>query len=315
VADEFETPHSLFSAYEQGLSGYIYSPRDKDEFLSGQPKAFFDEPDLRGSGKGKRALLWGYTLKFDSQAFAERQSTGDCVSHGSRGARDTTRAVQLLVKGEPASWYRRGATEPTYGARGHGGQGMSPARASKFERDVGFLARAKYPPCDLTKYNASYGIRWGRSGVPEDVKELCNANKVGVITNIRTQEDLMDAMANGYAAHSGQSASWAAEPNSKNIHGRTRAGWNHDMQICGYDDTKTHWPFRVWFIQNSWGAWNQPVKDWPADYPPQPAGMIVTQEEDFNVCVASGDCWVYGSIDGYPPQELPDYGAIGLLAK
>jgi hypothetical protein len=55
------------------------------------------------------------------------------------------------------------------------------------------------------------------------------------------------------------------------------------------------------------------VKDWPKDYPPQVPGMIVTTAEDFDVCVRSGDCWVYGSIDGYPPQHLPDYGAIGML--
>jgi hypothetical protein len=43
--------------------------------------------------------------------------------------------------------------------------------------------------------------------------------------------------------------------------------------------------------------------------------MIGTKDDDFNVCVSSGDCWVYGSIDGYPPQRLPDYGAIGLLSR
>jgi hypothetical protein len=135
---------------------------------------------------------------------------------------------------------------------------------------------------------------------------------VGQITLVRTQEELMDAMYNGYAAHSGQSAGWAAAPNSKNVHPRGRS-WNHDMAIVGFDDTKEYWPFTVWFIANSWGPWNQPVKDWPKDYPPQVPGMIVTTAEDFDVCVSSGDCWVYGSIDGYPPQHLPDYGAIGML--
>jgi len=150
--------------------------------------------------------------------------------------------------------------------------------------------------------------------VPADVQQLCNRNKVGRITNVRTQEDLMDALVNGYAAHSGQYAAWDSTPKG-NIHRRARGGWSHDMAILGYDDTKTHWPFRVWFIQNSWGRWNSPVQDWPADYPPQPPGMIVTRAEDFDVCVRNGDCWVYGDIDGYPPQKLPDYGTIGLLSK
>ena len=314
MADEYKDPLSLLSAYEQGLTGYIDSPRDKAEFMESQPYQYFDEPNIKDSGKGQRALLWGYSLKLDPKSFSERQTTGDCVAHGSRNARDVTRASAILARHQPFDWYKRGATEPTYGARGHGGQGMSPAKASKFERDVGFLARERYDFGDLSKYDASYGIKWGRSGVPSGVQELCGKNKVGRITNVRSQGDLMDAMVNGYAAHSGQYAGWNSSPTG-NIHRRSRNAWNHDMCICGYDDTKSHWPYRVWFIINSWGAWNSPVPDWPADYPPQPPGLIVTKDDDFDVCVRNGDCWVYGDIDGYPPQKLPDYGTIGLLSK
>jgi hypothetical protein len=314
VSDELDTPYSLLRAYEDGMQGYIFNPREREEFLESQRYAYFNEPNISGVGLGKRALLWQYTLKLDPKAFSERQTTGDCVSHGSRNARDTTRAVEILVNKEPESWFARGATEPTYGARGHGGQGMSPARASQFERDVGFLARKDYEIVDLSKYDSTIGTRWGRTGVPSEVQELCKKNKVGRIANVRTQRELMDALFNGYACHSGQYAAWQPSPSSRNVHELAAKGWNHDMAVLGYDDTKEHWPFRVWFVVNSWGAWNQPIKDWPKDYPPQVPGMIVTTEEDFDVCVSSGDCWVYGSIDGYPPQRLPDYGTIGLLA-
>jgi len=299
--------------YEDGLPGYIEDVRAKIEFLESQQYQAFSEPNLKGSGRGKRALLWAYVRKLDPTAFTEVQTTGDCVAHGSRNAREGSRAVEILVNKEPEDWFKRGATEPTYGARGHSGQGMAPARASRFERDVGFLARHKYPMVDLSKYDSSIGSRWGSSGVPEDVKALCRQNKVGVISNVVSQEDLMDALFNGYAAHSGQSAAWSATPNSKNIHPRAAVPWAHDLAILGYDDTQEFWPFRVWFLPNSWGRWNQPVKDWPKSYPEQIPGMIVTSAEDFNVCVASGDCWTYGKIGGYPPQKLPDFGTIGLL--
>ena len=301
-------------AYEDGLTGYIFDMRAKHEFLDGQKYQFFNEPNIKGSGIGKRALLWQYAKKLDSRCFTERQTTGDCVSHGSRNARDISRAVEILVKKEPEDWFHMGATEPTYGARGHGGEGMSPARASQFERDFGFLARTKYEGVvDLTKYNSSLGSRWGSGGVPENVKELCKKNKVGVIASVKTQADLMDAMFNGYAAHSGQFAAWDAASNSKGIHGRAPGGWNHDMCIAGYDDSKEFFPFRVWMIQNSWGPWNQKPKAWPKEYGEWIPGMILTSADDFDVCVDSADCWTYGSIEGYPPQRLPDYGTIGLL--
>ena len=312
---DLETPYSLLAAYDRGLTGYINDPRAKYEFLESQKYQYFNEPNIRNSGKGKRALLWQYAKQLDKRCFTERQTVADCVSHGSRNARDISRAVEILVKREPEGWFAMGATEPTYGARGHGGEGMSPAKASQFERDVGFLARTDYEGVvDLTKYDARIGARWGSSGgVPESVKTLCKQHKVGVITNVRSQDDLLDAMVNGYAAHSGQYASWSADSNSKGIHGRSPGGWNHDMCICMVDDSKEIFPFRVWGIMNSWGAWNQKPKAWPKEYPEWVPGMILTSGDDFNVCVENGDCWVYGSIDGFPPQTLPDLGTIGLL--
>lgn len=311
---EFETPYELYKAYENGLPGWQFDMRANVDFLNGQKYQYFAEPNIKGSGLGKRALLWQYAKKLDAKSFTERQTTSDCVSHGSRNARDITRAVEILVKKEPEEWFKMGATEPTYGARGHGGAGMSPGVASKFERDVGFLARHNYEGVvDLTNYNGSLGDKWGRSGLPEKVRELCQKNRVGLISMVRTQEDLMDAMFNGYAAHSGQYAAWDVESNSKGVHGRARGGWNHDMCICGYDDSKEFFPSRVWMIANSWGGWNQKPSGWPKEYGEWVPGMILTSAEDFHVCVDAGDCWVYGSIDGYPPQRLPDYGTVGLL--
>lgn len=300
-------------AYNDGINGWIDSPRDRVLWQESQSRPIYAEPNSVGSGDGKRSTLWGYVRTLDPLSFTEVQTTSDCVAHGSRNARDCTRAVQVLLENKPQSFVIRGATEPTYGARGNGGDGMTPTRAAMYERDTGFVIRQKYGKYDFTKYNGDLGAGWGRTGVPSEVNELCRAHKVGIIRQIQTVRDAKDALANGYGLHSGQYAKWDARPSSKNIHPRLGGGWSHDMATVGMDDTKKHWPFTVFFVQNSWGAWNSPVKDWPSDYPPQVPGMIVTSEEDWSVCVTAGDCWAYGNVDGFPPQKLPDYGAIGLL--
>ena len=312
---ELETPYELLSAYAGGLTGYRPDARLRNQFLEGQRYQAYEERNLAGSGRGKRSLLWPYAQALDKRCFTEKQSTGDCVSHGSRNARDISRAVGILVNREPYEWFQMGATEPTYGARGHSGQGMSPAAASIFERDVGFLSRSDHGIVNLTNYDASIGTRWGAGGVPSNVQELCRRNKVGRITPIKSQNDLMDAMANGYAAHSGQYAAWEVASNDKGIHPRATGGWNHDMAIVGVDDSMEFYPVRVWFIQNSWGRWNQQPKKWPVEYPPWVPGMIVTSQDDFQACIDGNDCWVYGSVEGYPPQKLPDFGSIGLLEQ
>lgn len=311
---DFDTPYSLLNAYQnQGLVGYIDSPRDRALFGESQMKPIYQEGNTAGSGAGQRALLWPYAIALDKLSYTERQTEPDCTSHASRNARDTSRAVQILVAMKPETFIVRGATEPTYGARGHGGAGMSPAKAAMFENSTGFLIRKNYEIVDLSSYKGSIGARWGKGGVPPDVQKLCAENKVGIIRQIRSIADARDALFNGYALMSGQYAAWAPSPSDDHYHKRVSPGWNHAMATVGMDFTKKFWPFNVFFIQNSWGGWNQKPREWPGDYPPWVPGMIVCREEDWAVCVESEDCYAYGSVDGFPPQRLPDYGTIGML--
>lgn len=254
-------------------------------------------------------------VECDQAFIANGYAVHNCVSHASRNARDTSRSVQICITRKAEAFVARGATEPTYGARGHSGGGMAPAKAAMFEHDTGFLIRKKYDAVDLSVYKGAIGAGWGRSGVPDAVKELCREHKVGVIRQIRSIADARDALFNGYALMSGQYAAWDVSPNKDNYHSRISPGWKHAMSTVGMDFTKKHWPFNVFFIQNSWGEWNQKPKEWPKDYPPWVPGMIVTKEDDWAVCIESEDCYAYGSVDGFPPQKLPDYGAIGLLAN
>ena len=311
---ELDTPFALMDAYQNGgMVGYIDSARDRGIFSESQKKPVYSEPNVTGSGQGQRAMLWQYAQKLDPLSYTERQTEPDCVSHASRNARDTTRAVQVLVQNKIEDFVVRGATEPTYGARGFSGGGMAPAKAAMFENQTGFMIRQDYGVVNLSKYDGRIGAGWGRAGVPEDVKKVCNEHKVGVIRQVRTVGDAVDALFNGEALMSGQYAAWSPAPTSQHVHRRISPGWNHAMATVGMDFTKKFWPFDVFFIQNSWGHWNQPPKEWPADYPPWVPGMIVTTATDWSVCIDGNDCYAYGSIEGYPPQRLPDLGTIGLL--
>lgn len=299
------------SKYDK-FCGYVPDQKAKEKFLESQPLQFFS--CAPGSGAGKRAAHWGYYISMDPGAYKEIQEGPDCTSHGSRNALDSTRACSIVSGRRLEDFYRRTATETTYGARGSGGEGMSPATASRFMRDVGYLARAKYPGVDLTEYNFSIGERWGRMGVPESVKSLCGPHKVVTITQVQSMGSLFDALYNGYGCHSGQSAAWSEKPSGL-FHPRARKPWGHDMNIAGYDATKEFWPYEVVFIANSWGGWNLPIEGWPAYLPAPPAGMIVSRAEDAQVCIDGDDCWAFSDAVGYEPTVLPDAGTIGMLSQ
>lgn len=314
MSDDFDTPYSLLNAYQNGgMVGWIDSPRDRGLFSESQPQSVYSEPNSAGSGEGKFAALWQYAVALDKLSYTERQTEPDCTSHASRNARDTTRAVQILLTRQPEAFIVRGATEPTYGARGHGGGGMSPARAAMFENETGYLIRKKYDAVDLSKYTGSIGAKWGRSGVPQEVKDLCKEQKVGIIRQLRSIPDARDALANGYAIMSGQYAAWDAKPTKDHYHPRVSPGWSHALATLGMDFTRKFWPFDVFFIQNSWAAWNELPKEWPSYLPKPVPGMIVCRAEDWSVCIEAEDAYAYGSVDGFPPQRLPDLGSIGLL--
>ena len=70
--------------------------------------AFFKDGSkrIKDSGKGKLSTPFKSVLKFDKNAYIERQTTGDCVSHATRNACDLTRAVEIDV-GDKESWIAR----------------------------------------------------------------------------------------------------------------------------------------------------------------------------------------------------------------
>lgn len=317
------TPQAIHRAYNTGYPFWRFTRDDEraleDLYTSGPPVLFSDVcPHLAGAGEGKRALLYRSRALYDPGAFSqEPQTTGDCVSHGDRNARDVTRAVEIHIKGEPEEYFRRGATEPTYGARGWTGEGMDPATATRFVHEVGWLPRDDYPGVvDLSKYDSRIGTNWGGRGVPEEVKQLCRAHRVGRDIVPRSAGEARDLLASGYAGHSGQNWGTAARTKSDGLN-RRAAGWNHDMATVGMDFTRDLWSVEVFFVPNSWGAWNEPNPVWMQHQDilgPWIPGMIVVPADEYErYFVRSGSISFYADIVGVPRKPLPDWGSSWMV--
>jgi len=318
------TPQELLNLYNNGFPGAPTNPIEWE-------KLFTDNivlgPDSiqhllsTNPGNNKRALLFRSREKYDPGAFGEEsQTTGDCTSHGDRSARDTTRSVEIHIKGEAEEYFKRGATEPTYGYRGHSGQGMDPALAARFVTQNGFLVRQNYSNCvDLTVYNSSVGARWGGSGPPQCVLNLCQEHAVGKYSVPSTPDEAMALFYNGYACHSGQNVGFSSNANSKGYFDRS-GSWNHDMATVGYDDTKEIWPIRVYFVANSWAAWNTQWSKWVNDSElqkilgPPITGMITVAGDVWEQYFLGGQSiYFYSDIDGFPAKVLPNYGTGSFL--
>jgi hypothetical protein len=304
------TPDELYRQYKKGFSGCLWEPHIFEELLATSKYAYFRDgaKKIKNSGKGKLSLPYKSVLKFDKNAYIERQTTGDCVSHGTRSACDISRAVEIDIKGEKESWIARGATEAIYGARGHGGQGMSCARAADFvSKTGGILIRKNYPGvADFSKYNGNLGASWGSRGLPDKVIDEADNHQIRTVSLIRTVEEARDALANGYGLAVCSSYGFSNKRDKQGI-ARVSGSWAHCMAWTACDDTGSE---PLFLVQNSWGKWNDGGHP---EWGPIPDGSFLITSDVAEGMLKQNGSYAFSDFNGFPPQKLPDYGFVDYL--
>ena len=299
------SPQDLYNNYRKGFSGCLWEEHIYEELIESSKYAYFKDgaKKIKTSGKGKLSTPYKSLLKFDKKAFDERQTTGDCVSHGTRNACDISRAVEIDIKKEREGWIARGATEAIYGARGHGGQGMSCARAATFVSETGgIIVRKNYPGvADFSKYNCNLGAGWGGRGLPDKVIDLANDHQIKTTSLVRTVEEARDALANGYGLAVCSGVGFSNKRDKKGI-ARVSGSWAHCMAWVACDDTGSE---PLFLVQNSWGKWNDGGHP---DWGPIPDGSFLITADVASNMLAQNGSYAFSEFDGFPLQKLPDYG-------
>lgn len=297
----FKSSKDLLKAYKNGFVGSWCDPEDTDKLLGELPHPLFGAAafNLYGSGKGKLALLYKSAQKFDTTfGYHESQTVGDCVSHSTRNAVDVTRCHEI-IGGEREEFVARGATEAIYGARGHGGEGMSCSVAARFvNKNGGILIRKDYGFVNLSKYNGSLGDRWGSRGVPADVVNEAKKHQVITVSLINTVDQARDAIANGYAISVCSGSGFSSRRDKYGIAKRS-SGWSHAMAWVAVDDTHEIYNETLFLVQNSWGVWNSGPRRLD-----QPEGSFWIRERDAAEMLAQNGSWVFSDVDGFPPRNV-----------
>jgi hypothetical protein len=305
----FDGIEDVVRSYEKGFEGAICDPEETKTLLADLRTPLFGTTayDLYGAGEGKLSLPYLSLLKFDPGfGPAERQTTGDCVSHAFRNAIDVTRAVEIDVKGERESFITRGATEAIYQSRGDRGQGMTCSTAARYVNEKGgILLRQKYPELDLSVYNSNVGAALR---IPHSLfVTQASKNQVKTVSLIKTVEEARDALANGYAFAHCSMIGFDSKRDSNGI-SRRKGSWAHAMACIGCDDTKKRHSRMLFLIQNSWGKWNGGPKTHN-----QPDGSFWITESDMATILRHNGSWVMSNVDGFPARKLPDYGTTTYL--
>jgi len=270
------TPEELLKAYDEGLMGAPCDPEGLKLLLGELPMPLFGAAayDLEFSGEGKLSLPFKSVMKYvPNFGDSERQTTGDCVSHGTRNAIDITRAVEIDIKGESEAFIARGATEAIYQSRGHYGQGMSCSAAARYvHKNGGILLRKDYGDVDLSEYNATLGIK---HRIPSSIyKTEAQKHQVNTTSLVGSVEEARDALANGYAIACCSGLGFSSTRNSHGVAAR-KGSWSHAMAWIACDDTHESYKETLFLVQNSWGRWNGGPKKHG-----QPDGSFWIREKD-----------------------------------
>lgn len=234
----------------------------------------------------------------------------NCVAHSTRNAVDVARAVQIDVEKRQESFVTVGATEAIYASRGHTGEGMSCSVAARFVNQTGgVLLRKNYPDLriDLTRYN---GTGWNRQwlrGLPQNVVNEARKHQVKTTSLIRSIAQARDAIANGYAISVCSNVGFNSRRDQNGI-ASPNGTWYHAMAWCGCDDTRTRLNETLFLVVNSWGRWNAGPR-----VHNQPEGSFWIRQSVAERMLAQQGSFVFSNFDGFPAQQLPDYGFGGWL--
>lgn len=304
------SPKELYDNYRKGFSGCVWEEHHFEHLMETLKYPLFGDASgkIKNSGKGKLSIPYKSVLKFDKNPYNERQTTGDCVSHGTRNACDISRAVEIDVDGEKESWIARGATEAIYGARGFSGQGMSCSRAAEFVSKIGgIIVRQNYPGIvDFSKYNGNLGAGWGGRGLPDKVIDLANDHQIRTTSLVKTIEEARDALANGYGLAVCSNYGFSNRRDKKGFAAES-GSWGHCMAWIACDDTGDEPAF---LVQNSWGKWNDGGHP---EWGPIPDGSFLIHADTAEGMLKQNGAYAFSNFDGFPLQKLPDYGFGGYL--
>ena len=273
---------------------------------------------LVGTGEGKKSLNHLHILDFMPSAYSGSQKYGNCRAWSMRMGTCTIIGM-ALANGDIHRYEHRHGTALVYGSRQSSSQGMSMGRGCETVTKVGQSEEKDYGFVDLSTQtkDEDAGNSWGRSGVPQQLKDACAADQIEKAYHISrpTAQVVKDLLYNESVIDTGSQVTGSGPGNP--IVGLKSIGGH--AQVCtGYDDTdecraKLRLPATesVVFMQQSWGPGWITINNWPDDlWGKRPEGCWpITMTNFLKLVNGWNDSWAVVGARGFIARRLPDWGS------
>ncbi len=234
------------------------------------------------------------------------QKRGDCVSFATKNATEYLAAFQI-ANGIRSAWkvlfapYFYGISRHQIGRDSIGrSDGSIGAWAAQGACEYGVLS-SDAPGCP--EYDANVAGQWGMSGPPSNFIQIGKEHLVGAVAPIRTWEEAITALCNGYPVSVCSNVGYDMKQRSDGfMHYSTT--WQHAMALTGIDDGGDGVEPHA-CIQNSWGDAFGEIRDFRNKNLVWPKGTIRVRKGDLERMLSQEDSWSFSGLNGFEAQQLP----------
>lgn len=234
------------------------------------------------------------------------QEIGDCVSFGHAHANDLLQCVEISL-GE-VSAFDFTDTEALYGMAREAGNMLGPedgcygSAAVKAMTEGGVVSRFMLGP--EGEYSGKRAKEWGRTGTPRAIKEKAANYKLGNAALVKTWDELVAALTNGYPVTICTGSGFTMERDHDGFCRQT-GRWGHCMFVAGVRHDR---PGAC--IVQSWGP-NVPKGPLGLD---QPDYSFWADRRAIESILAEGDSWALAKAPAFKGRDLPSSWSYSVAA-
>lgn len=310
--------------------GYIYDPAALDAFCT-MLSDNGHEPDgakvasmnFGGVKDNVETLLYNFLFKQFPTWQGGAQAIGDCMSWSCSHAIDVLSSVEAFMTNKYGPNPFKVASEAMYGLMrvnvngrpDYGGDGAGGSQAAKAIMTIGVLFRTTYniggQTYDFTNYSGSTAKKMGATGVPSALIATANQHKVVTATQVTDFATAAQFIQNGYPISCASSSNPTCQ-GTRDANGfGTGRGYSHAMNYIG-----VRFGSNPGLLKSNTGWANAPVRgpSYPTNMPASLQAVSWWETEaTCNRVLKAGDSFAYSQYQGFPPQNLPDWGSSEFL--
>lgn len=296
---------------DEMFQGWVEDPAAVGEVLESLPFPVFGSTDASTLSLDEcpdEVLGWKVYKQVTGNEWPvwQQGNIGSCVAFGTSAAILFTMASECYA-GEPEEPYTPcmeslyGLSRVEIGGRRLRGDGSIGAWGAAAARKYGVLPQGVYGKYDLSNYSVSRCKAWGDSGLPDDLEPTAKKHPVKETTQVRTFDELVLALAQGYGVQVASRQGFSMRRDSAGYCSPSGT-WAHSMAIIGYRRKGR----AGGFIVNSWGP---NTTTGPRSHEDAPLNGWWAEADVIDRMLRQNDSFCFSGLAGMP-KRVVDWSLI-----